>query len=92
VIGVAAAVAHLLKLDANQISSAVGTAGTQAAGLWQFLMDATHSKQVHTAKACLTVYSLPILLVWPSRPSRYIGKDHAQWELLLSQANKPRGN
>ncbi|KAJ5977997.1 hypothetical protein N7501_001339 [Penicillium viridicatum] len=52
VIGVAAAVAHLLKLDANQTLSAVGTAGTQAAGLWQFLMDATHSKQVHTAKAC----------------------------------------
>ena len=48
----AAAVSHLLKLDASQTLSAVGTAGTQAAGLWQFLMDATHSKQVHTAKAC----------------------------------------
>lgn len=32
--------------------SAIGTAGTQAAGLWQFLTDATHSKQVHTGKAC----------------------------------------
>jgi aconitate decarboxylase len=32
--------------------SAIGTAGTQAAGLWQFLLDATHSKQVHTGKAC----------------------------------------
>lgn len=32
--------------------SALGTAGTQAAGLWQFLLDATHSKQVHTGKAC----------------------------------------
>ncbi|KAJ5770472.1 uncharacterized protein N7511_002523 [Penicillium nucicola] len=52
VIGVAAAVAHLLKLDVSQTLSAVGTAGTQAAGLWQFLLDATHSKQVHTAKAC----------------------------------------
>lgn len=52
VIGVAAAVAHLLKLDAEQTLSAIGTAGTQAAGLWQFLMDATHSKQVHTGKAC----------------------------------------
>ncbi|XHF98176.1 hypothetical protein AWENTII_001744 [Aspergillus wentii] len=30
----------------------MGTAGTQAAGLWQFLLDATHSKQVHTGKAC----------------------------------------
>lgn len=52
VIGVAAAVAHILKLDAEQTLSAIGTAGTQAAGLWQFLMDATHSKQVHTGKAC----------------------------------------
>lgn len=52
VIGVAAATAHLLKLDAAQTLSAIGTAGTQAAGLWQFLMDATHSKQVHTGKAC----------------------------------------
>ncbi|CAI7567286.1 unnamed protein product [Penicillium manginii] len=52
VIGVAAATAHLLKLNAEQTLSAIGTAGTQAAGLWQFLMDATHSKQVHTGKAC----------------------------------------
>ncbi|KAJ5089371.1 MmgE/PrpD [Penicillium argentinense] len=52
VIGVAAATAHLLKLSAEQTLSAIGTAGTQAAGLWQFLMDATHSKQVHTGKAC----------------------------------------
>lgn len=36
----------------DQTLSAMGTAGTQAAGLWQFLLDATHSKQVHTGKAC----------------------------------------
>ncbi|KAJ5172077.1 MmgE/PrpD [Penicillium capsulatum] len=52
VVGVAAAVAHLLRLDAEQTLSSMGTAGTQAAGLWQFLIDATHSKQVHTGKAC----------------------------------------
>jgi aconitate decarboxylase len=52
VVGVAAAVARLLHLDVNQTLSAIGTAGTQAAGLWQFLLDATHSKQVHTSKAC----------------------------------------
>lgn len=51
VYGAAAAAAHLLKLDASQTLSAIGTAGTQAAGLWQFLVDATHGKQVHTAKA-----------------------------------------
>ena len=32
--------------------SALGTAGTQAAGLWQYLLDAAHSKQIHTSKAC----------------------------------------
>lgn len=52
VIGVAAAVGYLLKLDLDRMLSAIGTAGTQAAGLWQFLIDAAHSKQVHAAKAC----------------------------------------
>ena len=50
-LGAAAAVGRLLRLDAQQMLSALGTAGTEAAGLWQFLSDATHSKQVHTAKA-----------------------------------------
>ncbi|KAL4777987.1 hypothetical protein BJX76DRAFT_363155 [Aspergillus varians] len=52
VLGAAATTAYLLRLDADQFLSAIGTAGTQAAGLWQFLLDATHSKQVHTAQAC----------------------------------------
>jgi len=52
VIGVAAAVGRLLQLDFDHMLSAIGTAGTQAAGLWQFLIDASHSKQVHTGKAC----------------------------------------
>lgn len=51
VYGAAAAAARVLRLDAAQTLSALGTAGTQAAGLWQFLVDATHGKQVHTAKA-----------------------------------------
>ncbi|OJJ62984.1 hypothetical protein ASPSYDRAFT_144184 [Aspergillus sydowii CBS 593.65] len=52
VLGAAATTAYLLRLNVNQFVSAIGTAGTQAAGLWQFLLDATHSKQVHTAQAC----------------------------------------
>ncbi|MBN3782231.1 MmgE/PrpD family protein [Burkholderia sp. Ac-20345] len=47
----AAAVGHLLNLDGNQMLHAFGSAGTQAAGLWQFLKDAADSKQLHTAKA-----------------------------------------
>jgi len=47
----AAAVGHLLKLDAVQMLHAFGSAGTQAGGLWEFLRDAADSKQLHTAKA-----------------------------------------
>ncbi|KIV90846.1 hypothetical protein PV10_05454 [Exophiala mesophila] len=52
VLGAAATAAYLLRLTPDQFLSSIGTAGTQAAGLWQFLLDATHSKQVHTAQAC----------------------------------------
>ena len=47
----AAAVGHLLKLDAERMLHAFGSAGTQAGGLWEFLRDAADSKQLHTAKA-----------------------------------------
>ncbi|MEN7530299.1 MULTISPECIES: MmgE/PrpD family protein [unclassified Cupriavidus] len=47
----AAAVAKLFGLDAEGINQALGSAGTQASGLWEFLRDAADSKQLHTAKA-----------------------------------------
>ena len=47
----AAAVAHLLGADEEAMLDALGSAGTQAAGLWEFLRDAADSKQLHTAKA-----------------------------------------
>jgi len=47
----AAGVAHILKLDAEKMQHALGSAGTMAAGLWEFLRDAADSKQLHTAKA-----------------------------------------
>jgi 2-methylcitrate dehydratase PrpD len=47
----AAAVSRLLELDADATQHALGSAGTQAAGLWEFLRDAADSKQLHTAKA-----------------------------------------
>ena len=47
----AAAVGHLLRLDADRMLHAFGSAGTQAAGLWEFLRDAADSKQLHTAHA-----------------------------------------
>lgn len=47
----AAAVGHLLRLTPEQMLHAFGSAGTQSAGLWEFLRDAAHSKQLHTAHA-----------------------------------------
>ena len=47
----AAGVARLLQLDAIRLQHALGSAGTMAAGLWEFLRDAADSKQLHTAKA-----------------------------------------
>lgn len=50
-VGAAVAAGHLLGLDTEGMLSAIGSAGTQAAGLWQFLADGAMSKQLHAAKA-----------------------------------------
>ena len=47
----AAAAGHLLGLDAQKMQPAFGSAGTQSAGLWEFLRTAADSKQLHTAHA-----------------------------------------
>jgi 2-methylcitrate dehydratase PrpD/citrate lyase beta subunit len=47
----AAAAGHLLGLDAARMRHAFGSAGTQSAGLWEFLRTAADSKQLHTAHA-----------------------------------------
>lgn len=51
--GAAVAGAKLLGLDAGGIASALGTAGTQAAGLWEFLADGAMSKHLHPGKAAM---------------------------------------
>ena len=47
----AAAVGHLLRLTPGQMQHAFGSAGTQSAGLWEFLRTGADSKQLHTAHA-----------------------------------------
>ena len=47
----AAAVGNLLGLTPAQMQHALGSAGTQSAGLWEFLRTAADSKQLHTAHA-----------------------------------------
>ncbi|MDB5892004.1 MAG: MmgE/PrpD [Polaromonas sp.] len=47
----AAAAGNLMGLNATQMLHAFGSAGTQSAGLWEFLRTAADSKQLHTAHA-----------------------------------------
>jgi 2-methylcitrate dehydratase PrpD len=51
--GAAAAAGSLLKLTADQMVNALGTAGTQAAGLWEFNADGAMSKHLHPGKAAM---------------------------------------
>ena len=51
--GAAAAAASLLSLDAKRTLDALGSAGTQAAGLWEFNSDGAMSKHLHPGKAAM---------------------------------------
>jgi 2-methylcitrate dehydratase PrpD len=51
--GAAVAAGSLLGLSADQMLDALGTAGTQAAGLWEFNADGAMSKHLHPGKAAM---------------------------------------
>ena len=52
--GAAAAAAHLLGLDDEQLVWALGNAGTRTGGFWQMRHESTDSKQLHCAEAART--------------------------------------
>lgn len=47
----AVTVANLKKFNTDQMVQCLGTAGTQAAGLWEFVIDGAMSKTLHVGKA-----------------------------------------
>ena len=49
--GAAVAAGSVIGLDARQMQHALGSAGTQAAGLWEFMADGSMSKHLHPGKA-----------------------------------------
>ena len=51
VFGAAAAAGWLLGLDRDRMVWALGNAGTQASGLWQFIQEGAMSKHLHTGRA-----------------------------------------
>ena len=62
--GAAVAAGSLLQLDAARLLDALGSAGTQAAGLWEFNADGAMSKALHPGKAAfngiLSAYTLSL--------------------------------
>lgn len=51
--GAAAAAGKVLGLDEEQMVNALGNAGSQAAGLWEFVVDGAMTKVLHTGKAAM---------------------------------------
>ena len=51
IFGAAAAAGNALGLSASEMQHCLGTAGTQAAGLWEFLEAGAMSKTIHAGKA-----------------------------------------
>jgi len=51
--GAAAAASKILRLEADRANWALGNAGTQAAGLWEFIADGAMSKHLHPGKAAM---------------------------------------
>ena len=49
--GAAAAVGKILGLNKEEMINALGSAGTQASGLWEFITDSAMSKHLHPGKA-----------------------------------------
>jgi 2-methylcitrate dehydratase PrpD len=72
IFGAAAAASSLLGLDAERIASALGSAGTQAAGIWAFASDGSMSKPLHAGKASQGGLISAVLAQHGFTGSRYI--------------------
>lgn len=71
--GAAVAAASILGLDATHTLHALGSAGTQAAGLWEFNADGAMSKPLHAGKAAFNgVLSAELALVGFTGASRIL--------------------
>jgi 2-methylcitrate dehydratase PrpD len=71
--GAAVAAGKLLGLDASAMLHALGSAGTQAAGLWEFNADGAMSKTLHPGKAAMNgVFSADLARMGFSGASRIL--------------------
>ena len=81
--GAAMACATLLRLEKAQAVSALGNAGTQSSGLWQFLPDGAMSKHLHTAHAAEAGYVAASLAAYGfTGPARILEGDQGFFRAL----------
>jgi 2-methylcitrate dehydratase PrpD len=89
--GAAAAAASLLGLDASQTLDALGSAGTQAAGLWEFNADGAMSKHLHPGKAAMDgVLSADLAQLGFTGASRILEGDRGFFRAMSEQYDSSR--
>ena len=89
--GAAAAAARVLGLDAAQMRDALGSAGTQAAGLWEFNADGSMSKHLHPGKAAMNgILAADLARVGFTGASRILEGDRGFFRALSTGADADR--
>src|SRR5688572_7478696 len=89
--GAAAAAGLLVGLTPAQMVHALGTAGTQAAGLWQFNADGAMSKHLHPGKAAMNgVMSADLARAGFTGASRILGGERGFFRAMCDVADSSR--
>src|SRR5437764_14533421 len=89
--GAAVAAGSLLSLDADQMQHALGTAGTQAAGLWEFNADGAMSKHLHPGKAAFNgVLAADLARVGFTGASRILEGERGFFRAMSTGADETR--
>jgi 2-methylcitrate dehydratase PrpD len=86
--GAAIAAAKLLDLNEDQMIHALGNAGTQAAGLWEFIEDGAMTKQLHSGKAAMNgVTSALLAQKGFTGPSKILEGDRGFFKAMSEEYN-----
>jgi 2-methylcitrate dehydratase PrpD len=89
--GAAAAAGSLIRLDARKMLHALGSAGTQAAGLWEFNADGSMSKHLHPGKAAFNgILSADLARAGFTGAARILEGDRGFFRAMSAEANPAR--
>jgi 2-methylcitrate dehydratase PrpD len=89
--GAAAAAGTVMQMDAATMTSAFGSAGTQAAGLWEFNADGTMSKHLHPGKAAFNgVLSADLARSGFTGPATILEGDRGFFRAMSTSADASR--